>query len=281
MGTINSKLLFEDLVHNPGDSLASSDDFAFACGDGVFRGQVMRPDGSFGEDRPCVLILHGFPGGNRNDDIAHALCRIGCVVLILHHRGAWGSPGKYLVSNCIEDIKALAEHVRSEAFVKEFHVDPESVYLFGHSMGGNNSVNAGKELPWLRGVMLLAPYDATCYIRKGEPERLRELMENGANYLNCDGADALYDDIAAHADAWNFVNAAEALKNQNVLILSGTYDEVAPEADMVFPLWEKLKEAGAGETSIHYQHSYPAGHALMGCRVMVLKDIVKFLEDTL
>ncbi|MBE5972373.1 MAG: alpha/beta hydrolase [Lachnoclostridium sp.] len=279
MMKINPELLFADQVHDPRDVLSDSGAFEFPCGDGALWGQIMCPDGSFGEGRPCVIFLHGFPGGNRNDDIAHALCRIGCVVLVIHHRGAWGSPGKYLVSNCIEDIKILAEHVRSEAFANQYHVDPESVYLFGHSMGGNNSINAGKEMPWLRGVMLLAPYDSTCYIRKGEPERLRDLMKNGAKFLNCDGANSLYDDIAAHVDEWNFVNAAEALRNQNVLILSGTYDEIAPEADMVVPLWKKLNffETGA----IHRQFSYPAGHALVGCRVMILKDIVKFLEDTL
>ena len=282
---INTELLFEDREHNVTDSLSDSGMFTFPVGDGALWGQIMRPDGSFRGKRPCVIVLHGFPGGNRNDDIAHALCRIGCVVLIIHHRGAWGSPGKYLVSNCIEDIKALAEHVRSKAFTEQYHTDPENVYLFGHSMGGNNSLNAGKELPWLRGIMLLAPYDSTAYIRKNEPERLRELMNDGARYLNCDGAEAMYEDIAYHSDDWNFANAAEALKDQNVLILSGAYDDVAPEEDMVMPLWKKLEmydNACAEHTqAIHRHFSYPAGHALMGCRVRVLRNLVEFLEDTL
>lgn len=279
MGKIYSELLFEDCLHSPDDTLSESSMFEFPCGDGALWGQIMCPDGRFGESRPCVLVLHGFPGGNRNDDIAHALCRIGCVVLVMHHRGAWGSPGKYLVSNCMEDIKALAEHVRSEDFVREYHVDPESIYLFGHSMGGNNAINAGKEMPWLRGLMLMAPYDPTCYIRKGEADRLRNLLQNGARILNCDGSDDIYEDIEQHVDDWNFANAAEPLRSQNVLIVSGSYDDVAPESDMVFPLWEKLQAFQSG--AVHRQVSYPAGHALMGCRIMVLKEIVRFLEDTL
>lgn len=242
----------------------------------------MRPDGSFGEGRPCVIVIHGFPGGNRNDDVAHALCRIGCVVLVLHHRGAWGSPGTYLVSHCIEDIKALAEHVCSDAFVKEYHVDPESVYLFGHSMGGNNALNAGKELPWLRGIIMLAPYDSTFYIRSGEPEKLKSLMDDGAEFLNCDGPEALFADVLVHAQEWNFINAAPALKKQNILILSGKYDMVAPEEEMVLPLVHALKAEQTGDADAIQRHfSYPAGHALMGCRVMLLKELVRFLEDTL
>ena len=279
MKKINPDLLFEDLVHNPADSLGDSERFIFPCGDGALWGQVMRPDGSFGENRPCVLVLHGFPGGNRNDDIAHALCRIGCVVLVMHHRGAWGSPGKYTVSNCIEDIKALAEHVRGNEFANEYHVDPESVYLFGHSMGGNNSVNAAKELPWLRGIMLLAPYDPTYYLRNGKPEVLKSLMDSGAEMLNCDGAEAMFADIEEHAHEWDFTKAAEILKDQNILAMSGKYDEIAPENEMVSPLWNELGKMDS--SAVHRHCSYLAGHALVGCRIMVLKDVVKFLEDTL
>ena len=278
MAKIFSEFLFEDKLHNPEDLLSDSGAFEFPCGDGALWGQVMRPDGSFSGARPCVIFLHGFPGGNRNDDFAHALCRIGCVVLVIHHRGAWGSPGKYLVSNCIEDIKGLAEYVRSDAFLNEYHVDPESVYLFGHSMGGNNAINAGKELPWLRGLILMAPYNSTCYIRKGEENRLRDLMQS-ARFLNSDGPDAIYDDILQHVEDWNFPHAAESLKNQNILILSGAYDEVAPEADMVLPFWNQLQSHQT--TALHRHISYPVSHALMGCRVMALKSIAEFLEDTL
>ena len=52
------------------------------------------------------------------------------------------------------------------------------------------------------------------------------------------------------------------------------------------PLWEEfmneLEKLPVDDTkAIHRHFSYPAGHALMGCRIMVLKDVVQFLEDTL
>lgn len=282
MMKINTEYLFSDLIHNPAVQLSESEMFEFPTGDGCLWGQVMNPDGSFEGTRPCVLVLHGFPGGNRNDDIAHALCRIGCVVLVIHHRGAWGSPGKYLVSNCIEDIKKLAEYVRADAFREQYQVDPERVYLFGHSMGGNNSLNAAKELPWLRGIILLAPYDPTYYIRSGEPESLKSLLDSGSKMLNCNGAEAIFNDILEHGREWNFVRAAEIVKTQNILVLSGKYDTVAPEESMVYPFVKELERRKDCENgAIHRHFSYPAGHALMGCRVMILKDIANFLKDTL
>ena len=42
MKKINPDLLFEDLVHNPADSLGDSERFIFPCGDGALWGQVMR-----------------------------------------------------------------------------------------------------------------------------------------------------------------------------------------------------------------------------------------------
>ena len=105
-------------------------------------GEIMWPDGSFAEGRPCVIVFHGYPGSARNDDISHALCRMGCVVMSPHHRGAWGSEGKYLLSHCIEDAVNVAEYARSKEFCERYRVDAGKIFLLGHSMGGCTVLNA-------------------------------------------------------------------------------------------------------------------------------------------
>ena len=40
---------------------------------------------------PTVVLLHGFPGNEKNLDLAQALRRDGFNVLFFHYRGAWGS----------------------------------------------------------------------------------------------------------------------------------------------------------------------------------------------
>jgi pimeloyl-ACP methyl ester carboxylesterase len=42
---------------------------------------------------PTVLLLHGFPGNEKNLDIAQVLRRDGFNVLFFHYRGAWGTEG--------------------------------------------------------------------------------------------------------------------------------------------------------------------------------------------
>ena len=70
-------------------------------------GEIMWPSSNIEKPHPCVIMLHGFPGTARNDDISHALCRIGCVVIVPHNRGAWGSEGKYTITHCIEKPRSI------------------------------------------------------------------------------------------------------------------------------------------------------------------------------
>ena len=241
-------------------------------------GQILWPDGSFSLPRPCVILLHGFPGCARNDDIAHALCRAGCVVLTPHHRGAWGSEGEYLISNCIEDAAALAEYVRSPEFAEAHHIDPASVYFIGHSMGGNTALNAARRLPWLRGVVLLTPYDPTRHIRENNTEELMLLSDAGTP-LHWGGKDAVYQDILAHMDELNFETSFDRLKDQNILCITGTADKIAPGTDMFGPLWTLLQ--GYKTAAVHRWLEYQADHGLLGCRCGAIREIGQFIHDTL
>ena len=55
---------------------------------------------------PTVLLLHGFPGNEKNLDIAQDLRRNGFNVLFFHYRGAWGADGEYRILNLADDVVA-------------------------------------------------------------------------------------------------------------------------------------------------------------------------------
>lgn len=273
---LRTEYLFQDKGTVCPESLSDYDTLDLLSGGEHIYGEILWPDGTYRAPRPCVIMLHGFPGSARNDDIAHALCRIGCVVIVPHHRGAWGSEGKYLISHCIEDAVNLAEYARSEGFCRKYHVSPDHIFLSGHSMGGCISLNTGKMLPWLKGLILITPFDPTRYLTPQKLPLLRELLEQG-RVLQSDGSEEIYKDIEKNRDDLAFPAAFDAVKDRNILILAGVYDSCAPIAEMVTPLWSLL--SAYPTKAIRRLCTYPAEHGLLGRRITAITDIAAFLAD--
>ena len=236
----------------------------------------MWPDGGYAEPRPCVILTHGYPGTARNDDLVHALRRVGCVVLTPHHRGAWGSQGNYLVSHCVEDAVAVAEYAHTPEFCEKFHTDPDCVFLGGHSMGGNTTLNACRKLPWLRGLILMTPFDSTRLIRQGQPDKLRSLLPAGYNLTGYD-AEVFFQDIEAHVGEYDFEKSFDAVKDQNLCCVEGELDTLAPMEDMFLPLWRILEAHPTA--AIQRMTVLPTGHGLCDCRVALIRYVAQFIAD--
>lgn len=239
-------------------------------------GEIMWPSADFPKPHPCVIMLHGFPGTARNDDISHALCRIGCVVIVPHNRGAWGSQGKYLITNCIEDAKNLAEYAHSDEFAKKYNIDVNNIFLLGHSMGANSALNAGKKISWVKGIIMLTPYDPTRYLNRNKESYFRSLLEEG-KILQSDGAEAIYEDVVVNKNEINHPGAFELIKDRNILIFGATYDSVSPINEMVLPLWQKL--AARKTDALQKMIEVPTEHGLLGRRILVIKEIAKFIDE--
>lgn len=267
--------LFTDPPYDPSVAPADYDMLHFESDGAELYGEIMWPDGSFSGKRPCVILAHGYPGVARNDDLAFALRRIGCVVVTVHHRGAWGSQGKYLISNCVRDVINLCAHVRSPGFCEVYHTDPDAVFLIGHSMGGNSVLQAARRVKGIRGLVLLTPYDPTRLLRDGNEAGLMPLLQTGY-ILRSDGLGTILQDMREHLDDYSFENAYPDVKDQNICCITGTLDDIAPR-EMVLPLWEQLS---AHKTkAIQRLAEFPVSHGLCGSRIAVIQTAAQFLYD--
>jgi len=275
---LKTENLFRDEISPDPARLPNLDALIFKSGGSEIYGQVLKPDRSYGENRPCVLFFHGFAGFTRFDDIGQALCRAGCVVLIVHHRGAWGSQGKYSVSNCVGDAVDLIRYVRSAAFRNKYHTDAGSVYLVGHSMGGNTVLNAAVRSPGVRGIIMLAPCDIGTMVLKTSKAKMRTFLEeNGLGVLRTDGFEAVYDDLVDHAADYAFPHAAGQLQNTSLLLITGELDSCISN-DMLKVFYEA---AGKNRKLPLCQHkNYRTEHGLMGSRVRITCDIADFILRT-
>ncbi|BDC92076.1 alpha/beta hydrolase family protein [Treponema bryantii] len=275
MSNLKIENLFEDDIDIDPTALPDYTTLDFVSNDSHIYGEIMWPSSNSKKPHPCVIMLHGFPGTARNDDISHALCRIGCVVIVPHNRGAWGSQGKYLITNCIEDAKNLAEYAHTPEFAEKYDVDPNQIFLLGHSMGANSALNAGKVLDWIKGIIMLTPYDPTRYLNRAKESYFRSLLEEG-KILQSDGIDAIYEDVVINKNRIYHPNAFEQVKDKNLLVFAGTYDSVSPVNEMVLPLW-KLLEAHQTK-AIQKKIEYPTEHGLLGRRISVIKEIAAFID---
>ena len=107
-----------------------------------------------GDDpKPTALILHGIPGIEKNYDLAHALRANGNNALIFHYRGCWGSSGKYNVLTILDDVAAAIRLLRSGSSP---WVDPERLFLIGHSLGGWAAVLASAADDRIRAAAVIA-----------------------------------------------------------------------------------------------------------------------------
>lgn len=104
-----------------------------------------------GQRGPGVLMLHGFPGVQQNEDLAAELCRRGMTVLLPHYRGCWGSPGRFHVEMMFTDAAAALR------LLSRYHqVDPGRVGVLGCSIGGWVALKLAADAR-LAAVAVLAP----------------------------------------------------------------------------------------------------------------------------
>lgn len=113
-------------------------------------GRIYRPNkpGRF----PAVAICHGYPGDNKNMDLAEELALNGIVTLIFYYRGAWGSEGNFSFRGLEPSTRDAVKFLLSQPFI-----DPDRVSLVGYSLG---AVPVAKRLsvdPRLRKGVFISP----------------------------------------------------------------------------------------------------------------------------
>ncbi|MDI2125755.1 alpha/beta hydrolase family protein [Yinghuangia seranimata] len=232
---------------------------------------------------PVVVLLHGFPGNERNFDLAHAFSRAGFAALVCHYRGSWGVGGSWSWSNVLADAARLAEGVREDAFAAAHRLDPARVALVGHSLGGFAALHVAAADSGVRAVASVAGFDFGAVglrIRADDAVRAAYVDGFGGDSLRPlagTSSKALVDEMAANADAWGLTTLAPMLADRPVLLLAGERDTVAPPAAHFAPLVEAY---GAQVKALEHR-LFPTDHAFADHRVALARTLLAFLEHAL
>jgi pimeloyl-ACP methyl ester carboxylesterase len=212
---------------------------------------------------PVVVLLHGFPGNEKNLDLAQAIRRDGWDVLYFNYRGSWGSPGDFSFTHCIEDTESAIAYMRDPANVKKLRADPARIVLIGHSVGGFMANYAGAEDANIEAVGMISAANLggmdTWPLGNGHAAIVDAVAktladEDMAPLAGCT-PDSLAREVIANHAGWNFVDSAPKLASRPVLVITAD-DGLAPTNDAFVAA---LKQAGAARvTTIHMatDHGY-------------------------
>jgi pimeloyl-ACP methyl ester carboxylesterase len=229
---------------------------------------------------PLVLLLHGFPGNEKNLDLAQAIRRDGWDVVYFDYRGSWGSPGDFSFTHSIEDTQSAIAYLRDPAHATKLRSDPAYIVLIGHSMGGFMARYAGAQEPAIKAVGLISAADmGVDKVQSLKPAQEKEATAHLAAHFAAEGMaplagctpESLAKEVIANASAWNIPDLAPKLATRPVLVITSD-DGLAPSNDAFVAA---LHKAGATDiTTIHLT----TDHSYSDQRIALQKEVLEALE---
>jgi pimeloyl-ACP methyl ester carboxylesterase len=198
---------------------------------------------------PTVVLLHGFPGNEKNLDLAQAIRRDGWNVLWFNYHGSWGSPGAFSLTHAIEATQTALAYLRDPVNATRLRVDPAFLVLGGHSMGGMISSIIGAHDHTLKGVALISavnmPGRFLPALRNGNPDPdvaplAHHLEVMGMYPLAGCTSESLARELTDHAVEWNLSAQATGLATHPLLAISSD-DGLGPATDELVAKIHALK----------------------------------------
>jgi pimeloyl-ACP methyl ester carboxylesterase len=204
---------------------------------------------------PVVILVPGFPGNEKNLDLAYTLRRAGWNTLIAHFRGSWGSEGTFSFSNAIEDMQAAIQFLRDPENDKKYRIDSKRIVLIGHSMGGFMAACAAAHDPEVAGMAMIAAWNIGATMTGPRETHRIDSFPAASSRLAGTTPAGLQAEAEANALKWNYLDYAEALKSRPVLILEAHDRNLSYNKDMKAAL-QKAGSTRVTEIYVETDHSF-------------------------
>jgi len=218
---------------------------------------------------PTLILFHGWPGNEKNLDLAQAVRRAGWTVVTLNYRGSWGSPGRFSFAGNLEDARSALAYLRTPANAAALRADPARIVIGGHSMGGWVTAMTAARDEGLAGAILISAANMGAVGRMPREALLGVASENMETLAGIT-AESMADELAAHADAFDWAAGAAGLRRAPLLVLSSD-DGLAPQTDA---LVASLRSSGAARVSaVHVA----TDHGWSDRRIRLQNEVIAWL----
>jgi len=219
---------------------------------------------------PTLVLLHGWPGNEKNLDLAQAVRRAGWNVVTFNYRGSWGSPGTFSFGGNIDDAQAVLAFVRDPANAKAVQADTGRLVIGGHSMGGWITAMTAAQDRGLKGVVLISAADMGLLGTRPLAERVAASAGN-AETLAGVTPQSMAEDLGQHAVEFSLMTSAHGLAAHPLLVITSD-DGLAPGADA---LVAKVRaEGGTRVSTVHVA----TDHSYSDKRIRLESEVITWLQ---
>ena len=213
---------------------------------------------------PTIIICHGWPGNEKNLDLAQALRRAGWNAVTFNYRGAWGSPGQFRFAQNPEDARAVLAMLRRPDMAARLGIDTSRIVLAGHSMGGWVTAMVASQDQGLAGAILISA--ANMGLLAGLPaDRLEAEAASNSEGLAGTSPALQATELREHAADFDLRPRAAGLARQPLLVLTSD-DGLKAATD---PLVAAARAAGGRVSEGHQatDHSWSDARLALAARV--------------
>ncbi len=229
---------------------------------------------------PTIILLHGFPGNEKNFDLAHIFRRSGFNVLIFYYRGSWGSGGIYSFQNCVDDVESVIEHLCDPITYQNYRIDPTNIILIGHSWGGFVAMYAGVHDDRIHRVASISGLNIGAFgkwLQNHEVENnvMYNLLSNVGPLRGTSGKQLLEEIMNRH-HFWDLTDLSAKFVKKDICITGAINDEVLPIDFHHRPLIECIQEISDANLTTK---EFITTHSYSDHRIALAKFLLKWLNE--
>ncbi|HTI94253.1 MAG TPA: alpha/beta fold hydrolase [Puia sp.] len=233
----------------------------------LLAGFIYKANGA--QKHPTLLLLHGYPGNERNLDLAQVVRAHGWNVIYFDYRGSWGSQGQFSFKNCVRDVASVVAYCKK--YQDSLHIDTSNIVLFGHSMGGWICLKALQELPGIKKGFALSTWNIHNDVKEFKTEEELYAKMNakfGKGYFVLNTPDKqIYAAVLKDPNYFILEKGSKILANKQIIML----DEHTRNKDLAAALKDDNK--------VYFNYEvWPTDHPFTNKRVALMKMVLAFLD---
>ena len=260
-------IVLRDIVWDK-NSPAGMSELFIPSDDALLAGFIDKANGA--GKHPTLLLLHGYPGNERNLDLAQVVRAHGWNVIYFDYRGSWGSQGRFTFKNCVQDVVNVVGFCKK--YADSLQIDTANIALFGHSMGGFVCLKALEQLPEIKKGFALSTWDIygdfKKVMTKKEIDDMMNSSDAGVHYFVLNSSlHEIFDPVLKDKAYFNLTLGANALADKQIIML----DENTHNGDLA----NALKSGNQGYFNYEV---WPTDHPFTNKRVALMNKLLVFLD---